>query len=215
MSKLPTTALTLSRHLRQQQRQMVRLADTSAFALSGTSVTAEGVVTVDGELDVTGAMVVGGTLSLPAGIVGNDALTSPVVPQAVYLQVSNFALTTSEVTLASSVITVPAGFTSAIVTLIGQVRCYNLHSTGGSNGAGGDYVLSQPFAGSHYGNALGAILLGSGGDSYDITPLTAILTGLTGGGTFTVGIQGASYYVDMAANTYNSAVLSGNILWLR
>lgn len=61
MSKLPSTGPSLLRHLRQQQRQMVRVAQSSAFARSGTSVTAKDVTEVDGTMNVVGALVVDGT----------------------------------------------------------------------------------------------------------------------------------------------------------
>ena len=50
MSRLPSTGPSLQRYLRQQARTALRMRNSSAFARSGTSVSAEGVVTVDGML---------------------------------------------------------------------------------------------------------------------------------------------------------------------
>jgi len=221
MSRLPETGPSLQRYLRQQARKAQRQQQSSAFNLSGTSVTAPGEQTVDGSLNVTGNLEVSGhaaitgTLSLPAGIINNDALASPVEVGSIYLDVTNFGLTTSWVSLASATVTVPAGFTSALVTVTGQVGANNPHTTGGSNSAGGDYIYCRPFIGATFGNSLGAILLGSNGWAYDITPRSTVLTGLTGGGTFTVGVQGKVAFVNMAADAINEAVLSGDILWFR
>lgn len=214
MSRLPETGPSLQRYLRRQARAAQRQQQSSAFARSGTSVS-EDVVTVDGELDVTGAMVVGGTLSLPAGIIDNAALANPIQVTDIYLDATNFAVTTSYVSLASATITVPAGFTKAKVTVIGQVGCYDPHTTGGSNALGGDYIYCRPFIDGTFGHPLGTVLLGSGGWAYDITPLSTTLTGLTGGGTFTVGVQGGVTFANMAANVGNEAVLSGDISWFR
>jgi len=172
-------------------------------------------LTVGGSLDVTGPMVVGGTLSLPAGIIDNAALANPIEVQSIYLDVQNFAVTTSWATLASATITVPAGFTSALVTVVGQVGCNDPHTTGGSNGTGGDYIYCRPFIGTPVGSALGTILLGSNGWAYDVAARSTVLTGLTGGGTFTVGVQGCVAFANMAADAVNEAILSGNILWFR
>jgi hypothetical protein len=61
MAKLPTLRPSLLDYLDEQKRNAQRQASSSAFARSGTAVSAEGVVTVDGELDVVGALVVDGT----------------------------------------------------------------------------------------------------------------------------------------------------------
>ena len=50
MSKLPETGPSLIRHLRQQQRRMIRNENASPYTRSGTSVTAEGRVTVTGQM---------------------------------------------------------------------------------------------------------------------------------------------------------------------
>src|SRR5665647_2399920 len=96
MSRLPETGPSLRRIIEQQKRQANRAADASPYTRSGTSVTAEDEVTVDGALIVTGPLdvtgpaafagdttiggnaAITGTLSLPAGIINNAALTSPV-----------------------------------------------------------------------------------------------------------------------------------------
>jgi hypothetical protein len=128
MSKLPTLRPSLLDYLVEQKRGAKRQANTSAFARSGTRVSAEGMTTVDGELDVTGNLVVSGhaaiegTLSLPAGIIDNDALAHPTIigsAAAEFGMSSAIALSANPAaptTLTTLSVTVPAGVTEAIAT---------------------------------------------------------------------------------------------------
>ena len=63
MSRLPTLRPSLLDYLVEQKRGAARQARTSAFARSGTSVTAEGVTTVDGTQNLTGDLNVSGEFS--------------------------------------------------------------------------------------------------------------------------------------------------------
>ena len=238
MSRLPSTGPSLQRWLRQQERKAQRQQQSSAFNRSGTSVTAEGVTTVDGELDVVGNLdvtgtaafdgnttiggnaAITGTLSLPAGIIGNDALTSPVVPQSVFGSITNFALTArNPVTTADVIktvtITVPAGMTSAVISVISRVFAINNNTTGGINTFGADYFFAQTGIAGFLDTALPKVVDGSGSSDIAISPFAKVLTGLTPGGTFTVTIGACSDYLNWAASASNLATVSGNILWFR
>jgi len=168
------------------------------------------VATVDGELDVTGILnvtgntIIGGTLSLPNGIINNDALTSPVVPQYIYaVNPSGVALTTTEVTLKTVTITVPANVTSAVVFCTSRVYA-------GNPNPNPDYLyVNTNIAGSH----AGALPLLTQGSSVNIAPYSQVLTGLTPGGTFTVSVSAYTAYYTWSAGTV--ADMSGNILWFR
>jgi len=190
-------------------------ADFDGATTIGGTLGVTGDATFSGDTSIGGNAAITGTLSLPSGIINNDALANPIQVQSIYLDVSNFAVTTSWVSLASSTITVPAGFTSALVTVTGQVGCYNPHTTGGSDGVGSDFLLCQPYVGAVTGNALGAQFPGSNWWGNAVTLLSTVLTGLTGGGTFSVGVQASVDYANMAAFAANEATLSGNILWFR
>jgi len=220
---------------------MVRLADSSAFARSGTSVAAEGVTTVDGDLIIDGTESVNGplavhgtatfdgdttiggnaaitgTLSLPAGIIDNAALASPVSAQVLYIDADNLTVNTPPYGAAkvNTTVTVPAGFTRAVVSVVARLSVYNQHTTGGSNGTGGDFVYCQVSIGAIYGNSIGTVVLGSGDVAYDVTPLSTVITGLTGGDTFVVAVYGEVDFVNMAASVWNEATASGTIIWLR
>jgi len=125
MSKLPETGPSLRRYLERAQRQAIRESNASPYTRSGISVTAEDEVTVDGSLIVTGPMAVGGTLSLPAGIIDNDALANPVVFDAGYANADGFTTSTTAADLASFTVAVPAGFTQAVVQASAMIFVYN------------------------------------------------------------------------------------------
>jgi hypothetical protein len=226
MSKLPSTGPSLQRYLRQQARTAQRQQQSSAFNLSGTSVVAEDVTEVDGTLNVVGNLnvsgpaVITGTLSLPAGIINNDALANPVLSQSVYGTVSNFTLAASHpIPAAISVIktvtiTVPAGFTSANVSVISRVFAYNNNTSGGIDALGSDYFFCQTGIAGTYDFALGVAVLGNGSSSVAISPFATTLSGLTPGSTFTITIGACSDYLNWT-QTGNVATVSGNILWFR
>jgi len=200
---------------------MVRVAQSSSFNRSGLAPTAEGVTTVDGELDVTGTLdvtgntVIGGTLSLPAGIINNDALTSPVVPLVVYGMSTSFGLTTSWVTQCSTTITVPAGFTSCVVSVSARGFATNPNTTGGSNSAGGDFFYVRAVIGGSHGIGFPTRVLGSGDSVSVVGPFSCVISGLTSGGTFTVTCDVTTMFLSWATNTNNTAEVSGSILWFR
>ena len=209
MSKLPSLGPSLTAHLRENQRQMQRQAASSSFARSGTSVTAEGVTEVDGTLNVTGAMVVGGTLSLPAGIIDNAALTSPVAPAVGHADAVNFALTPAWSAVAEITVTVPAGYSKALVIATGNASCKNptaaqdylWASVGIGSGTSPGYAMRSAIAAANYGSATNSC--------------TRLLTGLTGGGTFAVYLDLSTDIADWSASTFNSANLDAAITFLR
>src|SRR5450756_2083678 len=59
----------------------------------------------------TGAVRIEGTLDLPAGIIGNDALANPIVPVRFNDRTSGWALAATAEVKASETLTTPAGFT--------------------------------------------------------------------------------------------------------
>jgi len=221
MSKLPDANPTLTAYLVRQRRQAERQANSSAFARSGTSVSAEGVTTVDGELDVTGDLVVSGhavitgTLSLPAGIINNDALTSPTVPQFIYATTNTYVVTITETTRASVTVTVPAGFTAAVVSVMGRVDGRNGNTTGGWDAAGGDLLHSRSVIAGVPGLDMDLSVLGSGDHAVSVMPLATVLTGLTPGGTFVLAANVWSEYQNWPAHAKNIAEISGTVTWYR
>jgi len=221
MSRLPSTGPSLQRYLRQQARTAQRQQQSSAFNLSGTSVVAENVTEVDGTLNVVGNLnvsgpaVITGTLSLPAGIINNDALANPTMGQKVYASAQNFAPSTTLTTVLTTTITVPAGFTTADVDVIARVYAINPNTTGGSNGAGADYLNVRPSIASFDGFGLQLATGGSNGSNINVAPVATVLTGLTPGGTFNVTAKVVTMFLAWGANTDNTVILSGLISWGR
>lgn len=160
-------------------------------------------LTVQGELDVTGPMVVGGTLSLPAGIIGNAALANPVSPSQFYLSTSGTSLPNATwTTVASQTLTVPTGFTKVLVIASAITRLtysgtapveldanININGVTGPNGssANGAYVSATQFS--------------------------QVVVGLTGGSTFVVLEQ--AYVVGTSSYSTNQAVVEGALIWFR
>jgi len=237
MSKLPETGPSLLRHLRQQQRQMVRQADSSAFARSGTAVTAEGVTTVDGEHIVDGSetvngplavhgtaafdgnttiggnLVVAGTLSLPNSIIGNDALTNPVVPGVANGLVAGFTLgASSSGEYAGIDLLVPSGCTSLLLNATARITV-----TGGSTiGAISIEVDLADASTPPVATGGETFTMGVGvGERITVSAgLATLATGLTPGSTLHLGTFVSSLGA-IPANGTNVVALDTTLLWLR
>lgn len=227
MSRLPETGPSLLRELRRRERLALRQAQSSAFARSGTRVSAEDVTEVSGQMqsaDFDGDLATGnagtkgwalnafraafGELFLRPGSVENDALASPVKPQGIYTVAQNFALATTDVAVTSQTITVPAGFTSAVISVVGRVYATN------PNAAYDYLVIVSKISGT--GGANLPLLVGaSGGSGINVSPYSRVLTGLTSGGTFVVEVRAYVSIANWAANAQNTAELSGTIHWFR
>jgi len=112
-----------------------------------------GALDVSGDATFSGDMRIEGTLSLPAGIIDNEALANPLELGANFGAASGFGLTGgSWVEVTSASITIPAGFTRLQFVAAGMVNAVN--STGGTqnlyvqvgrqiNGAGEMFLSPQ------------------------------------------------------------------------
>ena len=231
MSRLPSTGPSLQRYLRQQARTAQRLQQSSAFARSGTSVTAEGVTTVDGEHVVDGSetvngplavhgtadfdgtttiggdLIVAGTLSLPNSIIGPDALANMVAPASVQDSLVNFAIPTPSAIVRAKTLTVPANITSALVTV--TVRVFGVNSTAGLD----SLVTSFQIGGAPW-TWNETVTVGAGGLARTIATHTDVLTLLTPGSTFDVAVT-AGCTAGWAANVLNAVQIDGYVLWFR
>lgn len=213
MSKLPSLGPSLTHHLVENQRQMRRQASSSSFNRSGMSATAEGETTVDGTLIVTGDLEVSGhaaitgTLSLPSGIIGNDALTSPVMPESRWLDSSNWGLTVAWQAKVTIPVTVPAGFTTLQVMAAGRLCATNSTATQ-------DGLYTELAIGSHTqpGFVTG---VDPGKAQTSVSTLAATIGGLTPGGTVNIVLWGSTLSAAWATSANNAADLSASLLWLR
>ncbi len=133
----------IGRAIQEIRQQIQQLAAANPFASMGVKPMPDGLIvegyeTVNGPLDVNGtmnvdgdstfngAMSITGALNLPAGIIGNDALTSPSTPIASHADAAAFSITTgANVEKLRATITVPAGFTKAAVYGTATMSVYN------------------------------------------------------------------------------------------
>lgn len=115
--------------LDELKRQVREMRGGNLLKPAGLSVDPGG-LTIESALVVLGNMVIQGTLSLPAGIIDNDALASPVRGGQAGLTKTNFPVTATATAVSSTSIAVPAGFTNAVVFCSANVSAYN--NTGSS-----------------------------------------------------------------------------------
>lgn len=88
---------------------------------AGGTLNVDGALDVAGELNVGGNMAVTGTLSLPAGIIDNDALAHPAAATAWHDEKHAFTIATSLTNYLTHTIVPPSSrYTTAAVTLIGN-----------------------------------------------------------------------------------------------
>jgi hypothetical protein len=202
---------------------MVRVAQSSTFARSGTSVTAEGQTTVDGTLNVTGNLEVSGhaaitgTLSLPAGIIDNAALTSPVVPGIVNFTNTGFTVPVNPTwgNAAATTITVPAGCTQLLATCTAEAYAINPNTTGGSNGTGGDILDCRVLLNGSASTGYGIGLSGSNGFTSSSSSGSFEFSGLTPGATLNIATQVLAVYQAFGSNVDNKATINATLIWLR
>jgi hypothetical protein len=183
------------------EREVRMLRTRSPFANTGISITAPGQFEIDGSVTVTGDFIAEGKIS-------NDALVAPVAPGSIYDSRTNFALTTTLTNIRTTTITVPAGFTRAAVSIVVRVHAFN-------NNAGLDYLYAQANIAGYNGYALPLAVSGSGGSGTNVSPFSAVLSDLTPGGSFTVQIAAQTAFASWAADTQNTAEVSGSVLWFR
>lgn len=194
----------LIRRIQQLERDMVELRAANIFGRTGITpkdggtdfdgyVTVNGLIVVNGASTFNGplvvnggstfngAMAVTGTLSLPAGIIGNDALANPLTTGSAGMTASNQSFTTTPTQYGTELITVPAGFTRAVVM--------NGVSAGGTNsGAGGDYLyVAAGINGVPGGEMPSYANAGfyASGSAFGVRTLT----GLTAGSSISVSVQ--------------------------
>jgi hypothetical protein len=188
------------RKIRDLERDIQQLAAANPFGPMGMSPTAGGV-------NITGNLAVTGTLSLPAGIIDNEALANPVQIGTASNGVNNYAITTASTVRASVTLTVPTGFTQAVVIANPTAMGYN-------GTASTDYlyvmaVIQAISGGELYTAAPAGLGVGLG------APFQNTLTGLTGGQTITVSVATRAGTNTWAASTANQANIYATAIYLR
>ena len=211
------------------------LLGTAGIRLTQLGMFIDSSLTVGGSLDVTGPMVVGGTadfsgdttiggnaaitgtLSLPAGIINNDALTSPVVAGIVNQTATGFTVPVNPTwgNAVSTTITVPAGCTQLLATCTAEAYAINPNTTGGSNGTGGDILDCRVLLNGSASAGYGIGLSGSNGFTSSSSSGSFQFSGLTPGAVLNIAAQVLAVYQAFGSNVDNKATINATLVWLR
>jgi len=148
------------------------------------------------------------------GIVGNDALTNPVVPGSVWQQASGFTVSPAWNTVINYNLTVPAGVTSAAIDARARVTAY--YNNPGT-GTGVDYLYGVLYVGSADSDYYPLAVTDNGGSGTNQVFRSVILTGLTPGDSVNFQYQVSSDFATWTAPTSpgNKAKLGASVQWYR
>lgn len=204
----------IGRELAQLRKELNELRAANVFGLTGIKpkdggTDLDGFVNINGPLEVngdsefngaisiTGAASITGTLSLPAGIIDNDALTNPVVFETAGLSENNFAVPSGGAVYGVANIAVPAGYTKADVLCMVVAGAVN--STGSS-----DFIYASASINGSSGGETPQIANAGGYASAAANGIRS-LTGLSGG-FITVGtrVRAAGNWAAHAASIVNT-----------
>ena len=213
-ANLPAGEDHIMRRLADLERAIREMRAADILGTAGL-VAAPNKLTVVGELDVTGPMVVGGTLSLPAGIIDNAALTSPVVPGIVNFSTTGFAVTTVYSDVAATTIIVPPGCTQLLATCTAGATVINHNTTGGGDGAGYDGLRCRVSLNGSVSDDYIWGVSGSGGFTSAASSGSFYVPSLTPGAVLPISTQVHSGYQSLAADVGNGASINATLVWLR
>jgi len=149
------------------------------------------------------------------GSLGNDALTSPVVPQAISGEVDNFGLTVAGAAIIALPFTIPAGVTKACFLVTFELLVRNSRAVADQEGATTEIDFGGTPSMAYLGNILRTVAAGQWPNEPDIVSDAYTATGLTPGGTLTVQVYANSLGANWAASSGNYVKLRGFILWFR
>lgn len=205
MSEITRRLGDLSRRINDVSGSILRSA---GIAVTQTLMTITRGLRVEGTLDVTGDAVFSGDLAVPNGSITNDALANPVAPQEFGASAVGWSAPASTwTTVASASLTVPVGFTRAIVYAIGWWRIGVETTTVTA------YLNGRVVVGGELGESASVRVEAGDGGSIQGANVEA-LDGLRPGSTVTVSSD-AYMSTAIAASGPNSARVSGVVLWLR
>lgn len=169
----------LIREIKDLKRQVQQFAAANPLGAAGVRAAAGGII-VEGYQTVNGPMTITGSLDLPAGSVQNDALANPIETASASAGISNYAIDTTATVRASVTLTVPAGFTRAIVIS-------NATAMGTNSSTAADYLYCSATVQTVNGGELYTSVPAGIGASLS-SPFQPTLAGLSGGDTITVGV---------------------------
>ena len=245
MAALPDPWKSLRAALEKLSERVKKIENTSPFSGTGMSIPEAGVTQVEGQLNLIGDMSVDGQIVVGEGDVHsadyvpgtsgwatkgdgtaefkditlydlpNSMLASPTKPEGIYDGASGFAISTTNANKLTTTLTVPDGFTAAAITVTARVFVINPNSTGGYDGAGGEYVYGEANIAGFNGYAFGLGVSGNNGSGTNVSTFSAVLTGLTPGGSVLVQAAARTAFATIAASPNNIAELSGIATWYR
>jgi len=193
----------------QELRSANQLGPAGIRAVDG-GIVVEGSETVNGPLTINGPATITGELSLPAGIIGNEALQAPVYPAVYHADIQNISITNGpNVEILGADVAVPAGYTQALVSLTVTMNMTN-------NSASTDLAyVGANINGSSPGWA--TVASASVGQAISLSnTVVALVSGLTGGGTFRLtGKASSGANTWPAAGTSNVMNLNATVQFLR
>jgi hypothetical protein len=207
----------LVRKVQDLERKVQELSAANVFGLTGISpedggtsfdgyVNVNGPMEVSGDAEFKGNMKVSGTLNLPAGIIGNDALQNPIAPLATHAGTNNFGLATgANQQIISTTISVPSGYSQALVFTTATMHAYN-------NGAADDAYLAVQINGTGIG-ASSQITAGASQGTMLPATGTTLLSSL--GGSFTVAASASSLNHAWGSSSVNFVNLDVMTIFLR
>lgn len=179
---------------------------------NGGNIEVDGDATFGGDTTIGGNARITGTLSLPAGIIDNDALASPLSFSAASADRDGFAILKAVTTVASVTIVVPPGFTTAVIQGLGTVFGFNQTATL-------DYLYARVYidwpGGSAYGRLLLTPLTPNNGSGALAVNKQAQLAGLQAGQEVTVRMVVNSSFANLPAAPLNGASIDVTAVWAR
>ena len=193
----------------QELRSANQLGPAGIRAVDG-GIVVEGSETVNGPLTINGPATITGELSLPAGIIGNDALQAPVYPAVYHADIQNISITNGpNVEILGADVAVPAGYTQALVSLTITMNMTNNSASTDLAYVGANINGTSPGWASVASATVGqAISLNN--------TVVALVNGLTGGGTFRLtGKASSGSNTWPAAGTSNVMNLNATVQFLR
>jgi len=136
-------------------------------------------------------------------------VSGQVQPDTAYAWTQNFAITSATTVYASVTKTVPAGYSRAMVAMVGTAMGFN------GSGASAWLYAAPTLTGATGGSEVYTGVANSGGTSI-ASPYFTLLTGLTGGtSTITLGTQMRVSGATWPASTGNVARVDALLLYLR
>lgn len=214
----------IMRRIKDLERVVQQLSAANQLATAGIDAVENGIIvqgsqTVNGPLDVNGEMDVsgdteftgnvkiGGTLDLPAGIIGNSALAAPLESHTTYADADGFTLTPAEQDFCNTSFLVPEGYTTAVVVATGTVNTYNTN-------AAADYLWARAYINSGFGRRMFALMDPTSGPASLTVNKQAQLTGLSGGQLITCKLRLASQTANVTSAS-NGASMNAFALFTR